>query len=226
MRSRYQQPPSLRRAAAAHLLLGALLLAAGPRAGLAAATAGEPTVAAEPGRAVPPAASAAKTVPPALAAPRTLPPGWRSLAAPLPAFDLADVDGKRWRLEDLRGRRLYVIGWATWCGYCRQQLPLVEELRKQVAGCSDVTVLTLNVDHDPSLVKPYLAERDLAFPSLLAGEWFARYTDGSVPRGWIVDAEGVVRFEQSGFARQLAPRWVGDTLGLLQGLAEPPGSSC
>jgi thiol-disulfide isomerase/thioredoxin len=220
MSATYQQPRS-RTLRGAILALAGSLLALGPGLGAAEPAAPKAVVATVPGQ------SPAKTVPPALAAPRPqLPPGWRSLAAPLPSFDLTDVDGKRWRLEDLRGRRLYVIGWATWCGYCRQQLPLVEELRKKVAGCSDVTVLSLNVDQDSSLVEPYLTERELGFPSLLAGEWFARYTDGSVPRGWIVDAQGVVRFEQSGFARQLAPRWVADTMGLLAGLGEPAGSSC
>jgi thiol-disulfide isomerase/thioredoxin len=170
-----------------------------------------------------PLAPASAAAPPTRTAPGAdaaeLPPGWRPLNAKLPAFDLADLDGKRWRLEELRGRRLYIIGWATWCGYCRQQLPLVEELRRRVAGRTDVAVLTFNVDDDESAVAPYMSERGFTFPALLADEWYARHTNGSVPKGWIVDAEGVARYEQSGFARQLAGSWVADTLGLLESVA-------
>jgi thiol-disulfide isomerase/thioredoxin len=168
--------------------------------------------------------------PPLLAAPAptasTVPPGWRRMSAPLPTFDLTDLDGKRWRLEELRGRKLYVIGWATWCGYCRIQLPLVDELAKRLVGRDDVAVLTLNVDADPAEVAPYMSERGFGFPSLFAGDWYPRVDrDGSVPHGWIVDGEGVARYEQDGFSRALAPRWVDDVVALLDALpAAAPAS--
>jgi thiol-disulfide isomerase/thioredoxin len=157
---------------------------------------------------------------PPLAAP-ALPPGWARLQVPLEPFELTDAEGKTWRLADLRGRKVLLVVWATWCGFCRQELPLVEELQKRLAGRDDVQVLTLNIDQQPAQVEPFLVSYGYTFPSLFAADWFFSLgTDGSIPRNWIVDETGVVRLEQRGFAVQRASAWVDEVARLVETL--PP----
>lgn len=163
-----------------------------------------------------------KPSPPALLA-AALPPGWARLHVPLPPFALVDTEGRTWRPADLQGKKSLLVVWATWCGFCRHELPLVEELQKRFAERDDVRVVTLNIDHQPARVEPFLSGAGYTFPSLFAADWFLGLgTDGSIPRNWIVDEKGVVRLEQRGFAVQRAAAWVDEVTGLLDSL---PGSA-
>ena len=155
--------------------------------------------------------------PPLLAA--ALPPGWARLQVPLPPFALVDTEGRTWRPADLQGKKSLLVVWATWCGFCRHELPLVQELQKRFAERDDVRVVTLNIDHQPTRVDPFLSGAGYTFPSLFAADWFFGLgTDGSIPRNWIVDERGVVRLEQRGFAVQRAAAWVDEVTGLLDSL--------
>jgi thiol-disulfide isomerase/thioredoxin len=141
----------------------------------------------------------------------------------LPAFELVDVASKSWRLADLRGKKPVINVWATWCGPCREELPYVERLQQRLAGRDDVQLLTLNLDFNPGLVKPYLRRNHFTFPSLFATAWYAKAVEEkSIPRTWVVDGAGVVRFEQLGFSPRAAERWADDALALLDGLAAAP----
>jgi thiol-disulfide isomerase/thioredoxin len=203
--------PALLAATLAGLLLAASAAAfASPAAGAAA----------RPGTAAPAPGGARQPAPPPLVA-NALPPGWARLQVPLPPFELTDVDGKVWRLRDLEGRKVLFVVWATWCGFCRQELPLVEELRRRLAGRDDLEVVTLNIDRQPARVEPFLAGAGYTFPTLFAADWFFGLgTDGSIPRNWIVDDAGVVRLEQRGFAVQRAGAWIDEVTQLLEELPE------
>ena len=46
--------------------------------------------------------------------------------------------------------------WATWCGPCRVQHPLYEEVKSKFAGNDDVVFLAINTDEDLAACKPFL----------------------------------------------------------------------
>ncbi|HUP43293.1 MAG TPA: TlpA disulfide reductase family protein [Thermoanaerobaculia bacterium] len=130
---------------------------------------------------------------------------WQRKEEPLGPFELADLAGERWRLADLRGKRVFVNVWATWCGPCRRELPWVEELHRRLAGREDAVLVTLNMDYNPGLVAPYLSKNGYTFPVLLAQRWLdEEFREGfGIPRNWVLDGGGTIRWEQTGFDQSL-----------------------
>jgi thiol-disulfide isomerase/thioredoxin len=74
-------------------------------------------------------------------------------------FTLSGVDGEKLKLSSLMGKVVVLDFWATWCGPCRQQHPLYEEVKARFKDSSDLIFLAINTDEDRTLVKPFLDEQ-------------------------------------------------------------------
>jgi thiol-disulfide isomerase/thioredoxin len=124
---------------------------------------------------------------------------WDTKNTALAAFELTDLQGRNWSLADLKGKVAFINLWATWCGPCREELPYVQKLSEQLKGRNDVLVLTLNTDEEIGKVEPFMKEKKFTFPVLLGQS----YADGngvnSIPRNWVVSADGKLMFEGIGF---------------------------
>src|ERR1017187_5235504 len=72
----------------------------------------------------------------------------------MPAFELADLSGRTWRLKNLEGRAVLINVWATWCGPCQRELPHMEKLYRKLKDRSDLQILTLTIDEDLGAVAP------------------------------------------------------------------------
>src|SRR5262249_38310034 len=70
---------------------------------------------------------------------------WDAKNQALPEFALADLQGKKWQLADLKGKVAFINFWATWCGPCKQELPYVQKLHEQMKENRDVVILTFNI---------------------------------------------------------------------------------
>jgi len=125
---------------------------------------------------------------------------WEKPNKELPAFELADLSGKTWRLKELGGKTLLINLWATWCGPCNAELPQLEKFYEKAKNRSDIQVLTFNIDEDLGLVAPYLREKGYTFPVLPAYSVVVSLLDGyAIPQNWIVDPKGVWRWSQIGY---------------------------
>lgn len=111
-----------------------------------------------------------------------------------PAFVAPELDGRTFDLARERGKVVIVNFWASWCGPCRAEMPLLNRfyLAHRAAG---VVLVGVSVDepHDRKEVEGIM--RQFAYPAVLAA---AARTNGfgpplAVPMTWIIDPGGVVR---------------------------------
>ncbi|AMX03721.1 TlpA disulfide reductase family protein [Microbulbifer thermotolerans] len=119
-----------------------------------------------------------------------------------PSFDftLASNKGKNLRLAEQRGEVIMLNFWASWCGPCRQEMPLLDELhaRYEAAGFQ---VWGVNVDSDRADANKMLAKIPVDFPILFdsAGEVSKKYGIDAMPSSVFIDRDGNVRHIHRGY---------------------------
>jgi thiol-disulfide isomerase/thioredoxin len=129
----------------------------------------------------------------------------------MPDFELRDLAGRTWRRADLAGKVAFVNVWATWCGPCRQELPLLQQLHERLRDRPDVVLVAMNVDEEAEKVAPFVAEHGYSFPVLFAHDYVrGTLATRGIPRNWVVDRSGVWRSDEIGFDERHAERWVDD----------------
>ena len=140
------------------------------------------------------------------------------VAAPpdLWALTFATLDGAPLRMADWRGRPLVLNFWATWCGPCVTEMPLLDRFSKERAA-SGWRVLALAIDKEEQ-VRKFVAERSLTLPVALAGADgidLARAlgdASGALPFSVLFDATGTPLARQLGaLSPELLSQWVGQT---------------
>src|SRR5580704_11366726 len=78
------------------------------------------------------------------------------------AFTVSGLEGEKLPLSSLLGKVIVLDFWATWCGPCRGQHPLYEEVKKRFKDSDDVVFLSIDTDEDHSLVKPFVESQKWA----------------------------------------------------------------
>jgi thiol-disulfide isomerase/thioredoxin len=149
--------------------------------------------------------------PPQADAPQLAQGRWEKPVKSLPAFELADLAGKTWRLKNLEGKVVLVNVWATWCGPCQAELPKLEQLYKNTRDRADLQILTFNIDQDLGLVAPFVRDKGFTFPVLPAYALVNSVVDEiAIPQNWILDSKGSWRLTQLGFGGETD--WGGEML--------------
>jgi peroxiredoxin len=124
----------------------------------------------------------------------------RDISGPAPDFTLKSNQGKNIRLADLRGQVVMLNFWATWCGPCRQEMPLLNELyqRYQPAG---FTLLGVNVDADTEQANKMLEDIPVDFPIVYDpnSEVSEAYKVDAMPTSIFIDRNGQMRYLHRGY---------------------------
>lgn len=117
-----------------------------------------------------------------------------------PDFALKSSTGENMRLSEHRGEVVMVNFWATWCGPCRQEMPLLDELysRYQRVGFS---LLGVNIDDNSSKAMNMASELGVSFPVLFDSrkEVSKLYEVDAMPVTVLIDREGTVRYVHHGY---------------------------
>ena len=120
--------------------------------------------------------------------------------APAPAFELKSNSGKPVSLGALRGQIVLVNFWASWCGPCRKEMPILEQLNRQYRN-KGVTLVGVNVEPDSEAASQWLKATPVSFPILydVDSKVSKLYQVEGMPNTVIVDRKGNVRYIHRGY---------------------------
>jgi peroxiredoxin len=123
----------------------------------------------------------------------SVPPVGVTVGMRAPDLELRALDGGTIRLSDLRGQPVMINFWAVWCGFCRTELPEMQQVFEAYRDRGFI-ILAIDVQEDRSVVKPFVDELGLAFPVLLdsEAEVSRSYRVRGLPTSYFVDQNGVI----------------------------------
>lgn len=123
-----------------------------------------------------------------------------TLQGAAPDFTLKSQSGQNIKLSELRGQVVLLNFWASWCGPCRQEMPLLEQMYQRYRALG-FTILGVNVEEDASTAKKVLKEMAVNFPVLFDGDNTVSklYKIKGMPSTVIVDRDGNLRHAHSGY---------------------------
>ncbi|MSP26615.1 MAG: TlpA family protein disulfide reductase [Myxococcales bacterium] len=125
---------------------------------------------------------------------------------PAPDFELPIVAngevGARLRLSQLAGKIVILDFWATWCGPCAHQAPILDRIARKHPN--EVVVLGINVGEHAPVAARYAAQKGLSYFILSDEEGAAQalYDASSLPTIAIVDQTGIVKSYARGLTRE------------------------
>jgi len=122
------------------------------------------------------------------------------VGSPAPAFTLDALAGDQGALSQYKGQVVMVNFWATWCGPCRQEMPLLDQIYKKYKPAG-FTLIGVSVDKEAPAVKELLARKPVSFPILLdpANQVSKAYHVGEMPSSVIIDRKGQIRYIHRGY---------------------------
>ena len=123
-----------------------------------------------------------------------------SIQGKAPNFTLKSNTGKNVKLSELRGQVILLNFWASWCGPCRQEMPLLEKLHKRYSALG-FTVLGVNVEEDPRKAKTLLKDISVSFPILFdtSNKVSKQYKVSAMPSTVMIDRDGNMRYLHKGY---------------------------
>ena len=114
---------------------------------------------------------------------------------------LKDLEGKDVNLASFKGRPLLINFWATYCGPCKDEIPMLIQLADQYKD-QGLTVLGISSDDTAKQMKPFVAEYKMTYPVLVGvdNDAFLEAYDAqvSIPRTWLIRRDGSVAAKSIG----------------------------
>lgn len=129
----------------------------------------------------------------------------------MPNIVLYDQYGKKHNIEEYKGKVVVINFWATWCGYCVQEMPEFEKVYKEFgSNKKDVIILGVagpkskenqnNVDVEKDKIISFLKKKNITYPTLMdeTGKSFDDYKVRALPMTYVINKDGYLEGFVSG----------------------------
>jgi DsbE subfamily thiol:disulfide oxidoreductase len=123
-----------------------------------------------------------------------------------PDFTLPDPAGTKKSLKDYRGKVVMLAFWATWCEYCREEIPAIESLYRDYKG-KGLEIVAINIKDKRDDALAFIKKNKITYPVLMdpEGEVGLLYGAYATPTVYLIDRKGAVLARQWGPAGWNSP---------------------
>lgn len=115
-----------------------------------------------------------------------------------PTFDYVNYAGGKSKLEDFRGKYVYIDVWATWCGPCRAEIPFLKTVEEKYHG-KNIEFISISIDvmKDMEKWRTFVKDKQLGGVQLFAdNDWKSQfikdYSITGIPRFILIDPNGKI----------------------------------
>jgi peroxiredoxin len=114
-----------------------------------------------------------------------------------PDFTLTTLDGKKVQLSDLKGKKIIVNFWATWCPPCKAEMPHMQNYYEDFAKDENVEILAVNLTNGDKVesVQNFVEDYGLTFPIPMdvEGKVGETYQAITIPTSYMIDTKGRIQ---------------------------------
>lgn len=119
-----------------------------------------------------------------------------------PEFKLQDLDGNDISIKDFRGKKVFLTFWATWCQYCKKQMPFMQELQEEAR--EDLVILTVATADSIALEK-HMKDNGFTFRVVQdyrrsSDKIQLKYKTMTIPGNFLIDEEGYIVAKRNSFS--------------------------
>ncbi len=114
-----------------------------------------------------------------------------------PDFTLTTVDGKKVQLSDLKGKKVIINFWATWCPPCKAEMPHMQNYYDEFSQDENVEILAVNLTSGDKVesVQNFVKDYGLTFPIPMdeKGTVGHTYEAITIPTSYMIDSNGRIQ---------------------------------
>jgi len=124
-----------------------------------------------------------------------------------PDLEFVGSEGGSVRLSELKGNVVLLNVWATWCGPCKKELPIVQKMYDTYSDRNFV-VVSVNVDADRKRVSPFVKQFNISLPVYFAApEDAGPLTAMGIPSTFILGPDRTLIDRAVGYSPEWEDRW-------------------
>lgn len=116
-----------------------------------------------------------------------------------PDFELTTFDDEVVKLSDLKGKKVVLNFWASWCGPCKAEMPHMQNYYENLSKEEDIEIVAVNMTTQErrgiGAVETFIEEYGLTFPIPLdkTGDVTADYEVFTIPTTYMVGTDGTLQ---------------------------------
>lgn len=124
----------------------------------------------------------------------------RSRESFAPGFSVVTADGARYDLEQLTGKVVVLDFWASWCGPCRETIPILRGIAKRYRDAPFVFI-SVSVDRDADAWQEAVVREGMTWPQYrdIDGAMASKFGVSGIPTVVVIDGEGIVQDRVEGY---------------------------
>jgi thiol-disulfide isomerase/thioredoxin len=116
--------------------------------------------------------------------------------SPSPSFDYINYNGGKTKLEDFKGKYVYIDVWATWCGPCRAEIPFLQKVEEKYQD-KKIAFVSVSIDQQKDFEKwkAFVKGKSLGGIQLFAdkdSDFIKSYNITGIPRFILIDPNGII----------------------------------